>query len=362
MNNKVVTLLISTLIGGGAERVCVTLANNFVKQGYLVKLIVLNLKNSVYKKDLDRQIEIVNLNVNHARYAFIKLASYIIKKKPEKILVFNHQLAVLLVLIKTSTFSKLKIISRNINAISLDRKYVSSIWHKYFAYSLIKIFYNKVDIFIAQCNVMKKDLVNNLSIDPNKISVIYNPLNQIIEEYKGNTSVKRNEILFVGQLRPQKAIHYLLKAFSTVLKQNEELILRIIGEGTEKEKLVKLSKNLNILKSIIWEPFQKDIIPFYLNAKTVALSSLYEGFPNVLIESIALGTPVVSFDCPSGPNEIIEQGINGFLVEYKNVNELADRIVDALNCDWDTTKLKKTALKFRSDHITKKYLQVIRSA
>ena len=61
-------------------------------------------------------------------------------------------------------------------------------------------------------------------------------------------------------------------------------------------------------------------------AKATVLTSLYEGYPNVLIESIALNTPVVAFDCPNGPNEIIKDGINGFLVKHKDINHLKKKL------------------------------------
>ena len=80
------------------------------------------------------------------------------------------------------------------------------------------------------------------------------------------------------------------------------------------------ASKLNILNKIDFEGFQKkNIAPYYLYANATLLTSSYEGYPNVLIGSIAMNTPVISFDCPGGPNEIINNGVNGFLVKYPDV-------------------------------------------
>lgn len=102
------------------------------------------------------------------------------------------------------------------------------------------------------------------------------------------------------------------------------------------------------------------MIPYYLNANATVLSSLYEGFPNVLIESIALGTPVLAFDCPSGPKEIIENGINGYLVEFKKVGEMAEKIELLIENSFHPDRVKITSDKFLIENVIKHYEKVLR--
>ena len=118
MNSKTqITLLISFLNGGGAQKVCVNVANGLVEIGLSVNLVVLNLKNSVYLNQLSKNVKITDLNVNHARFAIFPMLKYIFKNKPNLFIVFNYELTVLLVLIRLIFNIKFKILTRNINTL-----------------------------------------------------------------------------------------------------------------------------------------------------------------------------------------------------------------------------------------------------
>jgi glycosyltransferase involved in cell wall biosynthesis len=188
---------------------------------------------------------------------------------------------------------------------------------------------------------MKNDLLATYPSMKHKTSVIYNPVNQLVEDYgksiEHSAIEKQNYILCVGRLEKQKAFHYAIRAFAIASESHPTLRLKIIGKGTLEIELKSLANDLNIADKIDFEGFKQETIPYYLQAKAVLLTSLYEGFPNVLIESITLGTPIVAFDCKSGPNEIIKEGINGFLVEAANINEAAN----ALNLLLSAPMIKK---------------------
>ena len=85
------------------------------------------------------------------------------------------------------------------------------------------------------------------------------------------------------------------------------------------------------------------------------MTSTYEGFPNALIESITLGTPVVSFDCPTGPSEIVRDGVNGFLVKKKDKKILEKKIVETLHINWDIQKIHNTAFNHRHEKVINEY-------
>lgn len=363
MIKKEVTLFISSLGGGGAERICTELANALVKQGYAVKLLVLNLINSVYDKHLDKHIELINFNVKHARSGFFRILSYIKDNDFKSILTFNHEIAILLVILRTLTRRSFKIFNRNISTLSIKQKYETSFWHKYIKEYIIRILYNKVGQIIAQSNSMKNDLVNHYKIPSQKISVIYNPVSQAflndLENAETKFTKKKNEILFVGRLDKIKGINFLLDAFKIIAEKKPDIILRIVGDGDLHHELTEYSNKLCISDKVIFERFKNNIAQYYLNAKLTVLTSLYEGFPNVLVESIAAGTPVVSFDCPSGPSEIIVEGVNGFLVEYLNTKQLAEKILLALNKEWDRNKIVETSKQYRIKPILKQYLTLI---
>jgi glycosyltransferase involved in cell wall biosynthesis len=363
MKNKEITLFINSLDGGGAERICTELANSLVKQGYPVKLLVLNLINSVYDKHLDKHIELINFNVKHARSGFFRILSYIKDNDFKSILTFNHEIAILLVILRTLTRRSFKIFNRNISTLSIKQKYETSFWHKYIKEYIIRILYNKVNHIVAQSNGMKNDLVNHYKIPSQKISVIYNPVSQAflndLENAEAKFTKKTNEILFVGRLDKIKGINYLLDAFKIIAEKKPEIILRIVGDGELYQELIEYTNKLGISGKVIFEPFNTNVAQYYLNAKMIVLTSLYEGFPNVLVESIAAGTPVVSFDCPSGPSEIIVENVNGLLVEYQNTEQLVDKILEALNKDWDRDKIIVTSKQYRIEPILKQYLSFL---
>ena len=359
-----ITLLISTLGGGGAEGVCVTIANCYAAQGYKVDLVVLNLNNAVYQDRLYDQVNLIVLNVNHARYAAPALFKYIREEKPEKILIFNYELSVLLVLLRLSFGFKIKIISRNINTISQSRNLEKGFWRKFFLQRVVNKLYCKVDHVINQCNAMENDLLSVFPELNGRTSVIYNPVASHIEAYSKKIDLekieKQNYILCIGRLEEQKAFHYAIEAFSYLVNTLPGIRLKIVGKGSLDSSLKQLVFDLNISDRVDFEGFQKDIIPYYLYARATVLTSLYEGFPNTLIESITLGTPVVAFNCPSGPSEIINQD-NGLLVKHKNIKDLVSNLNFILNNSVSVSKVKKTSEKYKANVVFNHYVEVVKS-
>ena len=344
--------------GGGAERVAVTIANALSHRGYEINFVVLNLVDSVHQDILEKEINLVNLRVRHARNSFLPILQFMNKMKPEIVLVFNHELAVLVSILRMLFQKRFILIARNINPLSEIRNHIQSLWHGYFKDVIIKYLYNKSDQIIAQSEAMKKDLVENYRISLDKIVIINNPVAEEFERLRETKICKDNEILYIGRLEEQKGLTYLIHAFKLVGKTEPHLRLRIIGKGSLQNELERYANALGISDRIIFEGYKKNTIPFYQKAKLTVLSSLYEGFPNVLIESIFCGTPVVAFDCKSGPAEIIKEGVNGFLVEYLNTQQLANKIVEGLHHDWDSVAIRNTARHYNSERIIGQYIEV----
>ncbi|EKO3743041.1 glycosyltransferase [Vibrio metschnikovii] len=324
--NKKITLLISSLAGGGAEGVCVNVANGLADNGWQVDLLVLHTNNAAYLERVSPKVNLVVLGVNHARHAPLPLLRYIRQHKPEKMLVFNYELAVLTVMLRSLFRFKTKIIARNINTISQKRKQHVGIWRKLVVKPLIDRYYGQCDHIINQCQAMRDDLIAVFPHLADKTSVIYNPVAKHVEDYAKAHDLsqieKQDYLLCVGRLEKQKAFHYAIEGFAGIANQFPNLRLKIVGQGSLEQSLKQCAQDLGVADRVDFEGFQADMISYYLHAKATLLTSLYEGFPNVLIESITLGTPVVAFDCPSGPREIIQEGVNGYLVEYQSVQAL----------------------------------------
>ena len=139
-----------------------------------------------------------------------------------------------------------------------------------------------------------------------------------------------------GRLESQKGFKYLLEAFSKVSAKIEAR-LAILGRGSQMDELKRLSEKLGITSNVVFLGFQKNPYKYLANGDLFVLSSLWEGFPNALAKAMACGIPVVSTDCPSGPSEIITDGVNGLLVPPADPEALAGTVLRVLkDKEWAT--------------------------
>ena len=266
---KHLTIVIGSLKGGGAERVCVTIANYFAENGFVVNLIVLNLEESVFVNDLSHKVNIVNLRKAHARGAFFAYYQCLLQLNPDRVLVFNHQLAVLLLLIRAILPHKFLLVSRNITKLSASKNIQKSIWHKYVVDNLVKSMFNKVDKVIAQSYGMRKDLIDNYYFNEQKVHVIHNPVSKVIENYLDRNSLnelnKEDYVLCVGRLERVKNFHNAIQAFSKARESHKHLRLKIVGDGSLKNELIDYACELQVSEYVDFEGFCFDTLPYYLN-------------------------------------------------------------------------------------------------
>lgn len=222
----------------------------------------------------------------------------------------------------------------------------SSVLEFYFPKNILlsKLIYNKKKI-AAVANAIQKKIVKRYSL--NKVETIYNPSNlDEIAILKEDKIWERNYVLTVGSMEsPIKQIDKLIEAYSIseLPKQNIQLI--ILGEGKYKINYQKLVKKLNLSHLVLFKGMVLNPFPYYKNAIFYVLSSKYEGLPNAIIESLACETPVVAFDCFSGPRELINNNQNGILVENQNF----DKLIEAMNLMVSDVRLyehcKRNAIK-----------------
>ncbi len=367
LNNKRISLIISSLTGGGAEGICVSIANSFAKNGWYVDLVVLNLNDEAYLDRISNNVNLVVLNVNHTRNSFISLLKYLYKNDVKTVLVFNHELAVTLVILRLLLRLKIKIISRNISVLSIKIKQykIENFWTRNIVRPLVKYFYKKIDHVINQSHSMREDLITVFPQFYQNSSVINNPISEQIYSYSNKYDLskieKKNYLLCVGRLEKVKAFHCAIEAFSGIAKEFQNLRLKIVGQGSLEEELKQKVKDCNLDSRVDFEGFQKDIIPYYLYAKATILTSLYEGYPNVLIESIAMNTPVVAFNCPGGTNEIVKNGVNGYLVNDQDINDLKSKLSILLSNKHNYDDLRNSIKKNQIQNVFVKYEKLINS-
>ncbi|UKK68374.1 glycosyltransferase family 4 protein [Prevotella communis] len=170
--------------------------------------------------------------------------------------------------------------------------------------------------------------------------VIPNPTPFYPEE---SSTCESHKAICVGRLNEQKGYVYLIDAWTIVSKRHPDWILNAYGSGEIKEQLQMRIDEKGVSNSLILNEPTSDIIGKYLESSIYIMSSRFEGFPMVLLEAMSCGLPCVSFDCPNGAKDIIEDGRNGFLVEYLNVNALAESICKLIEDESLRKKLGQTA-------------------
>lgn len=160
-----------------------------------------------------------------------------------------------------------------------------------------------------------------------KAEIIPNPLSFTPKEQSKCTEKR---IISVGRLTEQKGYERLIEAWSKIANKYPDWVVDVYGDGEQKEWLKKLIVDYQVGNSFTIYPPTSNIQDKYLESSIYVMSSRFEGLPIVLLEAISCGLPCISFDCPHGPSEIIENGKTGILVENGNVEKLTEAIEDLI--------------------------------
>ena len=354
---KSITAFIGSLGGGGAQGVFVTVMNYYTQLGYCVKVVVDDLENDVYSSKLDKKIEIVELGAKTAKQSLPKTYRYLKKNHVEVAFAFSPEIAVNLYFCRKALHQDFKILARCINTLSYEYKYADGAFRRFVTGRLVKRYFRRTDHVIAQAENMKKDLIDNYGFAATQVTTINNPLAAKYENREKVRKNKGNYILFVGRFEKQKGLEMLISAFANIKRKDIELYL--VGKGSRRNELETVSMELQVSDRIKFIDFTTDIEHYYENAICTALTSLFEGFPNVLTESIACGTPVVAYNLPSGPEDIIVDGLNGYLVKYLDVDDMTRCLDMAIEKKWDYEQIQKSANRFSKESILPKYQELI---
>ena len=174
---------------------------------------------------------------------------------------------------------------------------------------------------------------------------------------KHTSSCENKKAIAVGRYNDAKGYDYLISAWNIVHHRYPDWILNVYGSGEYYEQVVLWIKEWNLEKSIILHEPTTHIMEKYQESSICVLSSRYEGFPMVLLEAMACGVPVVSFDCPYGPRNIIHHEVDGLLVEYLNTHALAENISNLIEHESLRKQLGKNArnniVRFSRENVMK---------
>jgi len=338
MKGKVLKTLfvIPSLGGGGAERILLEIIKNLTPKKFQPQLVLFE-RRGPYLSQLPSEVKVYDLK-KRRRIDFlklvIKLAYIIAREKPDIILSFLSYANLIAILAKKFSFSKSRLIAceQNFTSLQIRNQRLSRI--KTF---LIKKLYPYADRIVAVSQGVKRDLMANFEIEGRRIEVIYNGLDIKRIKKLSLEAVNHNQfengtlyIIGIGRLTKQKGFQFLLKAFKLV-REKHKVKLLLLGEGEEFNNLESLCRALSIEKEVAFLGFQDNPYKYLARSNIFVLSSLWEGFGNVIIEAMACGIPVIATRCPYGPEEIITDGVNGLLVPVGDVNALAEAILRLLD-------------------------------
>lgn len=291
---------------GGTERVASLLANH-LSRFYQITILSKYFHNEENAYPLDKSVSDIKFTGND--FVFLKKCKeYVAKNDPEILII--HTMSKLTCALLISGFKAKRIWSI---------EHISYEFHTFLYKQLRKRLYKKVNTVIT---LTICDQENYKKFHTNVISIPNATPLQIKEKSSKNQS---KIIVSIGRLTHQKGYDLLVDAWSKLEKNHPDWSLHIYGQGEDRENLEQMIRDYN-LSNITLKGITSDVESVYDNASIYVMSSRFEGFGMVLIEAQSRGLPIVSFDCPSGPAEIIQNEVNGYLVERKNTKALSNQI------------------------------------
>jgi glycosyltransferase involved in cell wall biosynthesis len=332
-----IAFFIPALHGGGAERVILNLASAFAEDQNLTIDLVLAQAEGVLLFDIPTRVRLVNLNASRLITCLPKLINYLRREKPKAMLSAMCHANVIAVLAKKIAGSQTRLVISEHGMISKRATHSSRYRDRLLPY-LMRCSYPLADEIVAVSKGVAEDLVKTLGVSSQSVRVIYNP---VISERLFASSLEKLShrwlgperpaiILAVGRLVPEKDFVTLIQAFA-LLRKWQQAKLIILGEGPERQKLSALIQTMNLDDEVDLPGFVANPYPYMRQANLLVLSSIFEGLGNVLVEALAVDTPVVATDCPGGPAEILENGRWGKLVPLGDTNALAQAMAETLN-------------------------------
>jgi len=361
-----ISIVLPDLRCGGAERIAVNLVNHFANRGINAEFVLLNGIGQLLEL-VSPTVSIYDLRVDRIRDSILPLSRYFRIRKPSVILVGMWPLtsAAIIAWQLARTRSLLFVQDHNVLSITCAKELNVSLRTLSFS---IRLTYPLATGRMAVSEGVKSDLCRISGLSPDQFKVIYNPV--VSESFCTSPNVSSLPspwptgsqycIIAVGTFKVQKNFPLLLEAFS-ILRRSINAHLSVLGDGDQRPILENLVNHYDLAGDVSFPGFVLDPSPWLQHADLFVLSSSWEGLPTVLIEALGFGIPVVSTNCPSGPEEILERGRFGRLVPVDDAEALALAMKSSLLEQHDHDALRRRALDFAVPTIADQYLAYFRA-
>ena len=311
MPKNITIIILDITKGAGTERAVTNLANILTEsEEYNVSILSVNSFNGNPYYKLNEKINILHGKCGSS-IKFIRIIEGVFSVKRN---CKNED-----IVIGTLSANNISLLFLRKNCIKIAAEHFSYYGHNFFARIRTHLFYPFLDAVVVLTSKDKKNYswIKNVVVIPNSLSFIPQKLAELYSK----------RILLIGRYTYQKNFEVIIEAMSFIKDKCNGWQVRIIGDGKDKEKLQKMILEKKMEEIIFLIPPTEKIEDEYYNASIFVMCSRFEGFPMVLVEAKSCGLPIVSFDCPTGPSDIIRDNIDGFLVELGYTHGLSEAIL-----------------------------------
>lgn len=366
MEKKHIVFLIPSFEVGGIERSFINLANR-VSEEFTHVGIWHWFNRGPLKSDINlSSVETKFINGKRLVKLFSSLVREFRTSKPDIVVTPMYMIGMVAIISKIFSTHKPKLVIGCRNTFSVQTTSAKRFLDKCILPILYKIFYKRVDLFIAISKGVANDLKRSLSNKIN-IKVIYNPvIDKRINEFKSSSilinkesNTKQINLVSVGRLEPQKGMLELIDLFYFCYEEFN-LHLTICGQGSLNIKLQEKINKYNLNSRIKLVGFSKNYLTYLSEADFFVANSQYEGFQNVIVEAMFFGTiPIVS-DCPHGPSEILNNGEFGYLFSINSkeaFKQCFNKALTKINDKNFRDKISRRANYFNSERSATAYLE-----
>ena len=323
-----VLFFIPALVPGGAERVTITLLRNLSRDRFDVTLAVVSQQGSVFSEELPPDIPLVDLKASRLRYGLLKILRHIWDTRPDVVFSTVDYFNVTLGVMRPFWPRRTRFVARPtiLFSAALLRNRQAGLWR-----ALTKVALSNTDLLVFQSSAMEQDYRKSLNwydesavVIPNPVDVTYLREQQVADVPDGtNYDPTAFNLVAAGRLEEQKGFDLAIEAIA--LAKNANVHLTILGEGSRRGMLENLVRERNLQDRVHLIGYRHNPYPFYTKADGFLLSSRFEGFPNVVLEALFSGTPVVATPI-AGLNSMLEGIPQCEVSSSQSVSDLAEAI------------------------------------
>jgi glycosyltransferase involved in cell wall biosynthesis/thymidylate kinase len=329
-----IALFLPDLTGGGAERVMVNLARGFAERGLPVDLVLVRAAGPLLP-EVAPGVRVVELRTRSVLASLPALTRYLRRERPRVLLSTLNTANVVAIWASWLARSGTRVVVRQSNTLSRTR--AAARGRRRLIPWLVEHSYRRADGVVAVSEGVARDLIQVARLAPGRVHVVPNPvvppeLHALAAEPLAHPWFQESAppvVLGVGRLTAQKDFPTLIRAFAQV-RRGQRVRLVILGEGEERPRLEALIRESGVADDVALPGFVPNPFAYMSRAAVLVLSSVWEGLPAVVVQALAVGTPVIATDCESGPREILRDGRFGLLVPMGGEDEIARGILEAI--------------------------------